>query len=61
MSFVPPFRPPNELEGKTRQEEMERKAARHIEVPGDDEGRRGSPGAIRRALRRVRAAIGRSS
>jgi hypothetical protein len=61
MSFIPPASGPSQIQADLAQErehELEAKAERHAQLHPDGGDRTASDGAIRRALRRVRAAIG---
>ena len=62
VSFIPPTSPlrgQTELElARERKHEIEAKAERYAQLHGDDDPTR-SAGLLRRALRRVRAAIAR--
>jgi hypothetical protein len=64
MSFIPPMNAPSQLDAAQAQEserELDGKAARYAKLHPGDGDRASSAGAVRRALRRVRAAMGQRS
>jgi hypothetical protein len=64
MSFIPPTSGPSQIQAdlaQQRERELEAKAERYAQLHPEGEDQARSAGAIRRALRRLRAAISHRS